>query len=342
MNIVVQRCDLDCEGDLLISALRRFLTPDSDQARFNWLYRNNPHGRAAAWLMRDTLIGEVIGAAAAFPRRVMINERPGRCWVLGDFCVSDRHRSLGPAVKLQRACLDVLSTDRGEFCYNFPSAAMMAVYRRLAVTTSSALVRFAKPLRADRFVRRSLGNSVLGGMISRMANAALRLRDWKTGDLSGVEVALHSGPCGEEFTILAGNAMPSHGVVVERTADYLNWRYLAYPRLSYEILTARNNGVLTGYAVFSQEGEDATISDCVVKTDRRTTHALLGALVSLLRERNVALVNVPILMSHPLTKILIEVGFRPRESTPMVVYPLSYTADHGAVQWHVMSGDRDS
>lgn len=342
MNIVVQRCDLDTERDLLIAALQRYLTPDSDQTRFEWLYRNSPHGRAAAWLMRDTLIGEVIGVAAAFPRRVMINGRPARCWVLGDFCVSDRHRSLGPAVKLQRACLDVLSTEQGEFCYDFPSDAMMAVYRRLAVGTSSPLVRFAKPLQADRLVRRSLGNTVVGGIVSRVANAALRLRDWRGDGPTGVEFTVHQGSCGEEFTMFAANAMPSYGVAVERTADYLNWRYLTHPRMSYEILTARKNGALAGYVVFTQQGEDASISDCVVNGDRRTSRSLLQELVSLLRGRHVGLVNVPILTSHPLTKVLLEVGFRPRESTPMVVYPLSYTAGHPTGQWHVMSGDRDS
>ena len=342
MNIVVQRCNLDREADLLITTLRRYLTPDSDRARFDWLYRSNPHGRAAAWLMRDTLIGEVIGAAAAFPRRVMINGRPARCWVLGDFCVSDRHRSLGPAVKLQRACLDVLSTDQGEFCCDFPSAAMMAVYRRLAVSASLPLVRFAKPLRADRLVRRSLGNTVVGGIATRLANVVLCLRDWAGDGPPGLEFAVHKGPCGEEFTVFSAKAMPSHGVVAERTADYLTWRYLAHPRVSYEILTVRKKGALTGYVVFTQQGEDASISDCVVNGDRHTTRALLHELVSLLRGRNAGLVNVPILEDHPLATILLELGFRPRESSPMVVYPPSYTAGHPTVQWHIMSGDRDS
>ena len=74
------------------------------QAHWDWLYVHNPDGPARAWLAEDDG-GEAVGVAAAFPRRVWIEGREHTCWNLGDFAIRPDHRSLGPAVRLQRAAV---------------------------------------------------------------------------------------------------------------------------------------------------------------------------------------------------------------------------------------------
>lgn len=60
---------------------------------------------------------------------------------------------------------------------------------------------------------------------------------------NGLSVSLHDGRFGEEFSDLARKVGNRCGACVQRTADYLNWRYLANPLYSYEVLAARRDGV---------------------------------------------------------------------------------------------------
>ena len=102
MNIQIREADLKRDGVRIADALSKYLTPLADLQRFDWLYNRNPNGKARAWV--GLIEGDVVATAAVFPRRAYFNKSEIIAWVLGDFCVSDRHRSLGPAVALQRAC----------------------------------------------------------------------------------------------------------------------------------------------------------------------------------------------------------------------------------------------
>src|SRR6516165_11096555 len=93
---------------IIIEVLARYLTPLSDDHRFQWLYLNGVHGTPQAWLAVDANGDNICGAAAAFPRRFQMGNEEVLGWVLGDFCLDPQYRSLGPALQLQRACLGVL------------------------------------------------------------------------------------------------------------------------------------------------------------------------------------------------------------------------------------------
>jgi hypothetical protein len=121
--------------------------------------------------------GETVGVSSAFPRRLHLGNRRIDAWVLGDFCVAKAHRSLGPAVTLQRAAFDAV--ERGEVgaFYDFPSRTMIGVYRRMGVSTGGDLVRLVRPLRIDRAMDERIPSRVLARGMSILGNAALSSRD---------------------------------------------------------------------------------------------------------------------------------------------------------------------
>src|SRR5215831_8052216 len=118
--VVIRDGDLETDRKLAIDTLARCLKPAYDDARFDWVYRQNPHGRGRLWVATDPANGAVVGIAGAFPRRMCLYGRTELAWVLGDFCVSDAYRSVGPALALQRACLAEISGGAIPFCYDFP------------------------------------------------------------------------------------------------------------------------------------------------------------------------------------------------------------------------------
>ncbi len=341
MKLAIREADLDRDREVVIDTLQRFLTPGSDARRYEWLYRANPHGRARTWLAVDEQDGAVVGVASSFARRVWLDGAKRDVWVLGDFCIAERYRSLGPALKLQRACLEAVGAS-SPLCYDFPNRGMTAVYRRLGVEPLGEMVRLAKPLRVDRQVEARVRPRPVARAVSAVGNVWLRLTDRGLAPPPGHTVARLEARFDERFTRLADSVAPDYGVCVDRSAEFLNWRYLDAPLNSYEVAVVYRGSEPVAYAVFEQLEHDATIVDLFGADEPPAQQALVQHVVENLRHRGVSTVSCPVLESHRFRARLVEIGFRPRETTPVFVYAAGNGPAAHDREWFLMQGDRDS
>jgi hypothetical protein len=345
MKISVRPARYELESQELIDTLQANL-PHLPHARlFAWLYLRNPEGRALTWVAVDPEINRIIGVAAAFPRRVYCGGREVRGYVLGDFCINSNHRSLGLALTLQRACLEGLSTGESAFAFDFPSRTMLAVYKRMEIDANAAMIRHAKPLRADRKVAERVPVRAVARSLSAVANAGLKWRDNGMKRAGDWAIAAESGPWGEEFTRAAREWSPDTGICVARTADYLNWRYREHPQQSYGMLTARHGAKLCGYLILHMNGEDCIIDDVLAENDL-VRGFLLAEATALARRHQVQTLSAPWLSTHVGRQTLEKCGFRPRESSPVVLLTLPQRRGQGAPpasnEWYLTHGDWES
>ncbi|MDX2253590.1 MAG: GNAT family N-acetyltransferase [Nitrospira sp.] len=335
----------DCESDRsIIIAMLRALTPHSDERRFDWLYRQNPHGPARAWIAEDE--GHAIGMAAAFPRRLLVRGDVREVWVLGDFYIDSQYRSLGPAIQLQRAVLDAVqrATMLAGY-YDFPSRPMAAVYKRIGIRDEGTLIRMAKPLRADRVVS-ALCGPMLSKIVSPLVNVGLAVGVHVNGTDPAFSVQSHTGRFGSEFDRLVQEAGAAYLACIERSADYLNWRYADHPSEQYECLVARQSGRLCGYVIFSCAARDAILFDVFSLNLESIPYRLLRRLAKDLWKRGVFTVSASVVEGHPWRNTLERAGFRARETSPFIVSPGPNERDplfkEPGASWYFMQGDRDS
>jgi hypothetical protein len=345
MANLVRRAEVDREKAPLIAFLSTYLSPDANEARYEWLYCKNPEGMARVWVACESETGMIIGVAAAFPRRIHFHGKEVRGYVLGDFCIHPDYRSLGPALALQKNSVEDLSREGAGFVFDFPSVSMLAIYKRLRIEPQETAIRFAKPLRADRQIQKRISNKAAGRSLAVAANAALRLRDAGLRRSSAWTISEEAEPCGEEFTIATQRWAPRMGICAGRNADYLNWRFLLHPQRRYQFLTARKDGRLCGYLIYHWAGEDATVVDLLAEEDS-ASKALLVETIAIMRHYGVNTLSAPFLSSHAGREILEDCGFQPRESTPVILLTLPLAAnrqnDQGADHWYLMHGDRES
>lgn len=346
MGISIRSANLNRDRALLIGFLHQFLAHQSNERRFDWLYLENPHGPARAWAATDDTNGALIGVAAAFPRRVCSAGATMLGYVLGDFCVHPSFRSLGPAVQLQRACLKMMESASPSLGFDFPSKTMVAVYRRLGAEPLECMLRLAKPLRVDRQIASRVKSPLIARGLRALGNRALRLRSTRPSVRQSEEIALHTGACGDEFTLLAAHLCNRGQLAVDRTAEYLNWRFLAHPSQQFEFVTARRKKVLEAYLIFAHAGEDARIVDLRGMDDSELLRNLILHAVEILRKRGVMTVSVSVLAWHAYVKLFENLGFRRRESCSVVLYPPVTPSSKSSVvhasQWFLMDGDRES
>lgn len=343
MSVLILPADLESDQDQLIALFRRYLSLDFDENRFRWLYKQNPYGLARAWVASSGEKANIVGAAAAFPRRYYFRGEEKRGWVLGDFCLSEQFRSMGPALKLQRACMQSIEQPY-DFWYDFPSQAMMAIYKRLGVQQTSNLVRWAKPLRVEDKLKSVIRSKHAARLFGKIGNAVLASHGWK-GTKEACEIELHSGQCKEEFTTLDKSFQKLPGLRAARSADYLNWRFLDHPSRSHLILDARRNGKLIGYVVVKNETTDARIVDLAASDEPAVVARLIDAAVRIVRPSGVKTVSLTAGAGHPWSKLFERAGFRRRETSPIVVVSRKGATINEAdfkSQCHMMEGDRDS
>jgi hypothetical protein len=344
MPVKIRGLDLRSDRDELIHFLCENLTEKSDEARFDWLYLQNPCGEGRAWMAFDEA-GRTIGVAAAFPRRVWLDRKPQRAWILADFCVAAYSRSLGPALLLQRECLKCLTEEEEPVWYDFPSRSMVAIYRRLGIPILGNYVRHVRLIRMDAKVQSYITNRPLARAVSGIGNLALRLRRVRRSSACNVEVTLHEDVFGEEFTefdSVSANLPRIRGL---RTAEYLNWRYLRNPLHRYRVVVAKRGRELLGYAVVEIDGSEFTVTDLQALEESATVPAILASIDHLARKANVDRVTASIMEGASLAAYLRRAGFYPRESVPVVAcigtsQPPFLGQD--PYHWFFMQGDRES
>jgi hypothetical protein len=297
------------------------------------------------WLAVNEENGMIVGVASAFMRRMYVKNQEYSAWVLGDFCLHAQYRSLGPALRLQRACLGVMEQNQGLFCYDFPSASMVAVYKRLGFSMTGKMLRLAKPLRVDRKVKEMIKNPAAQRVVVSVGNTLLKIASPRADADESLEVSIHPQLCGEEFTTLARKQGEKIGFCLQRSAEYLNWRYVSNPLARHEIITARRDSHLVGYVVWTQAEEDASIVDLFGEDDSGMARRLVGETAALAQKRGVMTLSVSVNESHPWLSLFSEMGFRLRDSVPVVIIPsktFPHKIDPQLTGWYLMQGDRDS
>jgi hypothetical protein len=333
------------EKQKIVDFLHENLTKRSDVRRFEWLYVNNPWGKARVWFAFGENGIDLLGVAAAFPRMVKIAGKDSLGWNLGDFVIRRDYRSLGPAVLLQKACLKPVLDGEIPFCYDHPSTSMVAIYKRLGLLKSSRVIRFVKPITVDRYIRKYLPQGVASRGISTVGNRVLGLQDRRKRTTAKLDIKLHEGRFDDEFTSLSDRCTNSYTVCGKRTADYLNWRYLDNPLQDFEIVTAREHGDLVGYGVLTKNSEDVFLFDIFADQSGPAASLILLFVTDILRQRRASSLSIPVIESSPLTETLKASGFFPRESADVVFCtrpsgPLDSVVNRGK-NWFLTCGDRD-
>jgi hypothetical protein len=339
MAVYVRQASLIDDERILTDLAQRYLSESADERRFRWLYRENPFGPARAWIAYEKEAG-AIGMAAVFPRRMYCDGGVVSGCVLGDLCIATKYRSLGPALQLQRACLECARSEEFAMGYDFPSTTMLGMYERLGILPVAKLVRVVKILRIDEKIRRVLPARILSRPAAAAANFSLSLTDRTSAQPSGLDFRLEDAPCTSEYSELAARIGSSLGICTVRNAEYLNWRYWQHPQVKYEFLAARRASELVAYCAFTTAEASATIADLFGSMDDQAMPGLLHRLVVLLRARGVATVSLPLMDSDPRTTWLRKMGFWAREAVPVMA--LSREGTLSGAQMFLMHGDRES
>jgi hypothetical protein len=317
-SLTVRRVAHESEAAMLLDFLQTNLPNLPHRRRFEWLYRANPDGPAWSWFVCAGS-GEVVGAASLFPRAMWLGQQQQRCAQVGDFAISANHRSLGPALLLQRATFSPVDQGDVAFCYDCPPhEAGMSTFRRLGMKPNCRIDRYAVPLRVDRRLRKQLG--IASKVPAAAGNLVLRLRRCPVLQRrsNGLVIDDHSGSFGDEFSHLDRVVAKPEIIRSQRSAAHLNWRYREDPLGQYHILTARRAGELVAFVVCCESSHNISIVDLFGRDLAEASISLLAAIMERFGKSHQT-VEVYLSSENELIEPFSRMGFRLRSPAAHVV-----------------------
>ena len=330
----------------LLSATRQGAA--TDQRRYEWLYRENPDGNAVLWSIRKAKTAEMAGFTVVLPRRMIVDGAPRLCWIGADFSIYPKYRSLGVAMKLRRAAKTAIDEGRASFLYAHPNERMQIIHEKVGHAPVGTMVRYAKPLRFDPYLRKRLGDHWLSTAVGKLCESVTRLRSREGKDLPSCSTRLVESPrFDDRFDRLFEQAATCRRVIGVRDSRYLDWRYTRNPLYKTHALLAEDGDRLIGYALFVL-GQDGVVQvkDVFAAQHDSVERDLIGALIAQARRDSRTSISIAILEGHPIADTLGEFGFvRRPDCSQMVSYAPPDSPLHDVLRearsWLICVGDRD-
>ena len=316
--------------------------------KFDWYYAGNPLSEADAFLLKhqrdEAAETEIVGCCGAGVRLVRVDGREMRSGLFADFAVDKDHRTVMPALMLQRAlCGHVTSTF--DFGYGFPNGAAVGIFGRIGFPLLGQMGRFVKVLRYGHFLQRKLPRP-LAAIAGRALDLASAGKDLVTTAATRTRFAWVPD-VDERFDGLWQSVAARYPIIGERSARFLRWRFVTRPGVRSHIgALTDDSGQLRAYAaVVDKDPGVALVADFLALTDD-DLRALLRRLSGALRRRGYHSAVTLFLGAPAIAGILKDADFQFRNLAKFVVVGGGRGVDEARLRktddWYLTEADRDN
>lgn len=311
------------------------------RARYDWLYRRNPHGQALSWLACDAESGRVVGVKSLFPRRASIEGHATLAALGGDAFVRPSHRGRGLLELLHRAAMLEMQEQGIEISPGVPAKSSYRSLLRGGSRHIGWFARWVRPLTGQGLVRRQVP-----GLLRWAGQASISGLDLVTsvrGPLSPRGLRMEPVRSREELQRLLVPAAGEARVLFERDPAWLAWRFLDAPAARQHLVGLWVGNSLTSLAALEQSEGRATLVDLV--TPPHGARTALQAVLRHAQASGASVLDVSCSESASFARALPGLGFIRRDRAAMVNYvPAGHPRSAALLSgrgWHFTLADLD-
>lgn len=245
----------------MLATLREYHGGDP-QRRFDWLYRDNPHGKGLTWVAIAPG-GELAGMTSFFLRRMVVDGRPALGALGGDGFVRPAFRRRGLGRRLHLASRADMPKHGIEVMFGTPMPANLTPLTQVGARSIAETVRYVRPLGA-----RAL-KLPLADVADRIARPLLRLT------VPGGARLIPLSEDDREVDRLWAQMAPEVGIATVRDSAFYVWRFLRSPSQQQHPFLVEHRGEIIGAIALERAERSLRIVDLVAP--QRSLSHLLGA-----------------------------------------------------------------
>lgn len=315
-----------------------FASGEQARARYEWFYLQNPRGRGRVYLLSQH--DELVGAVGAGSRRFACGpgEAPLDAAILVDFVVHPAHRSMFPALQLQRFVREE-ELRNTEMVYGLPDVKAAPVFRRLGATAELVSGSFVRVMRSGFYTRRLFPKvpAAFLDFASAIVDRARIVVVWAVCRARGLRTEWQRGIPETLDTLWAQTSARANLATGERDSRFLRWRFGSG---DWRVLTVKQRQSVVGYFVCLQESGELLVFDLlVVERDAAALPLLALSLAAwTLGSRTVRVVFGGF---RALKGALARAGFRLRDTRPCFLMQQPAATRRLPAEWWLTRADED-
>ncbi|MBI1817095.1 MAG: hypothetical protein HYR72_19135 [Deltaproteobacteria bacterium] len=314
------------------------------RAAYDWLYRRNPCGTARCLVAIDRASGQMVGNTSSWPWPMARGTQPVEGDLEGDTVTAKGWQRLGiDALRGEVARSHAWISHSVGMSWPNDIARAAGVKRGRSKRMLGPVPRSILLLNTKEFLTTRSWPGFAGAAAGMVADAAFDL--WRK-----MFVRAQPGVAIQEvrrfdssFDEVMQRCMAWHGFWSPHDAEFMNWRYLDHPTMSYAAFSLTVGGELVGYSVLKIEASGAMLMEFVAPSS--PTHfagALLLHLIKIARAAGCMCLRFSAAPNWHHRQLFRAAGFMPTRSSPVYLWPTGEAPGTGQLDlWQWVPGDMD-
>lgn len=279
-----------------------------------WKYKDNPSGKPIIWVADCN--GQIVGYYCIIPVSMKVNNDIIKCFQSVDTMTHPEYRHQGIFKKLALKTYEQAEKEGINLLYGFPNKySYPGFINKLEWLEISNINTLIKPLNYEHILKLYVKNDILVTFFKSIVDMCQSFpniikKPHFRDDVSLKEVKSFDNRINdlwEEFS-------KDYELLVVRTKEYLNWRYVFVPNANYTIYIAEKNGKIYGYIVFAIRKQRnllfGYIFDLVVPLKNTgVSDLLISKAMQELEDKNADLIFYQMIGKKPLFNVFKRRGF---------------------------------
>jgi|GEM_PF-1881349 len=306
----------------------------------DWRYLGTNYVREPLIFWASLADGNRIGMAALIFRRFWIDSQIRDFAVLGDISVDKEFRRCGIWSKMLRFINSCIENGTIECSFVMPTPQIYKSFSQSGWNIKEDLISHVYILDPGYYVRKMLGNGLLARFLSNLLHPLTVLQQLfhRTRNFSIQHVCSFDA----SFDLFWENMSKDNLILMERTSDYLNWRYPKHPEIEFNCIKFLDKGKMIAYIVYNFESDGCVIYDLLVDHLENVNPVSTFFIRSLLMKKKAKFVRITLNGKHPYSNHLRKSGFFNRITHEhFLAYGPSCLSSHEKKQWFITAGDKD-
>lgn len=277
------------------------------------MYKENPAGNNKIWLAKHD--DKIVGQSAIVPVMMKIGNEVVTGFQAIDAMTHPEYRRQGIYVALARNTQAEATKEGIYIGYTFPNKTSRLIeITKLGWFDVAPRQSWVKPINWKNVVKHQVKNRFLSKLLATCAFSVLNrafVRARKTPAVEGLTIS-DASSFDDRINEFWNKISNQYQIILVRDKNYLNWRYVAVPDVTYSIYIADKAGEICGYIVSRRRQEDDTelgvIFDILAQS-QEIAHCLISKTVQHFQKEKVDLIYCKMIANKTLYKAFRKNGF---------------------------------
>jgi GNAT superfamily N-acetyltransferase len=285
-----------------------------DPKKWNWRYKENPAGMGKILVADDGV--EIVGHGALVPVKMKIGTEIVVAYVSADSVTHPGYRRQGIFEALDSEKRAEAERDGNYIAYRFPNKFAYPGAIKVGWFEVCRLKTFVKPLNLENALKNYFSNRFLQKFFAGIGNFIVHIlyRTKKPPKVGGLIVRRISS-FDNRINNLWRKVSNDHDIMVERSKDYLNWKYSEMPDNDFVIYGAEKEEQICGYIILKCTKQPqgffmGHICELIAPLDEvEVIHCLISKAIEYFREEKTDLISYEMKAEKTYYAILRNCGF---------------------------------